>query len=165
LEYYHGFYALIVYADAFYSRDAWQDDAGVLHTDPDLRAGEAWGRGPVIVSWADITRSRRGHNVIIHEMAHKLDMLDGDANGRPPLHKDMNPQAWTAAFSEAYARHVEEVDAGIETEIDAYAATDPAEFFAVTSEVFFEAPEVLRRIWPQVYAQLALYYRQGDAAV
>jgi len=161
LEYYRTFHSIILYENAFYSRGVTHDEAGVLHIEPAAHAGEAWSHGPVILSWVDIIDSRPGHNVVIHEMAHKLDMLDGVANGRPPLQIGMDQQEWTAAFSEAFQDHVAQVEAGIETKIDAYAATNPAEFFAVTSEIFFEIPELLQAVWPRVYGQLVLYYRQG----
>lgn len=160
LEYYHLWHSVIVYPAAFVARDVYEDDAGVIHSQPSAREGEAWQRGPVIISWEDVYAHKAEGNVIIHEMAHKLDMLDGVANGRPPLQFGMDQEQWTAAFSEAFATHTAQVDAGLMTEIDAYAASDPAEFFAVTSEVFFETPRVLQRIWPKVYEQLALYYRQ-----
>jgi Mlc titration factor MtfA (ptsG expression regulator) len=160
LDYYHAFYSVIVYRDPFLVRDAWRDEAGVVHTGEEARAGEAWLRGPVVISWEDVISRGHGYNVIIHEMAHKLDMLDGSANGRPPLHRGMDQARWTAAFSEAFAAHTADVEAGRHTDIDAYAATNPAEFFAVASEVFFEAPRLLGSVWPAVYDQLALYYRQ-----
>lgn len=160
LDYYHAFHAVIVYPEAFVSRDVYQDEAGVLHAQPSTRSGEAWARGPVIISWVDVMAHQPGGNVIIHEMAHKLDMLDGVANGRPPLHWGMEQTQWTTALSDAFAAHTAQVEAGVMTEIDAYAATDPAEFFAVISEMFFEAPRLLQKIWPKVYGQLALYYRQ-----
>ncbi len=160
LDYYRGFYSVIVYPETYVARDIYQDDAGVLHSEPSARAGEAWDRGPVIISWSAVQSSVAGNNVIIHEMAHKLDMLDGVANGHPPLHRDMDQRQWTAVFSEAFAEHSELVNSGASTEIDAYAATDPAEFFAVSSEVFFESPRVLQKVWPKVYEQLGLYYRQ-----
>ena len=160
LDYYRLWYAVIVYPEAFIARDVYQDEAGVLHTQPGIRMGEAWLRGPVIISWKDVLSHPAGSNVIIHEMAHKLDMLDGVANGRPPMQQGMDQEQWTAAFSAAFARHTEQVEAGDPTEIDSYAANSPAEFFAVTSEVFFERPQVLQKIWPDVYNQLVLYYRQ-----
>ena len=160
LDYYHAFHAVIVYPEAFIARDVYQDEAGVLHSQPSTRAGEAWARGPVIISWADVIAHHAGGNVIIHEMAHKLDMLDGAANGRPPLHWGMEQGQWTTALSEAFAMHMAQLEAGVVTEIDAYAATNPAEFFAVISEAFFEVPRILQNVWPKVYGQLALYYRQ-----
>jgi MtfA peptidase len=160
LDYYRAWYSVIVYPEAFIARDVYQDEAGVLHTQPSTRSGEAWSHGPVIISWQDVLSNSAGSNVIIHEMAHKLDMLDGVANGRPPMQFGMDQEQWTVAFSEAFAGHTAQVDAGLMTEIDSYAATSPAEFFAVTSEVFFETPRVLQTVWPEVYAQLVLYYRQ-----
>lgn len=160
LDYYRLWYSVIVYPEAFIAHDVYQDDAGVLHTQPSTRLGEAWSRGPVIISWQDVLSHPAGSNVIIHEMAHKLDMLDGVANGRPPMQFGMDQIQWTTAFSEAFAEHTAQVDSGHMTEIDAYAATSPVEFFAVTSEVFFETPRVLQTIWPEVYTQLVLYYRQ-----
>lgn len=159
LEYYRDFYSVIVYEEAFMARDNYEDEAGVLHSDPEERAGEAWHHGPVIVSWADIAGSVAGYNVVIHEMAHKLDMLDGDANGKPPLHSGMSPVEWASVFTAVYEHHLAEVDKGMDTIIDDYAATSPGEFFAVCSEVFFEAPTVLKQQWPEVYRQMALYYR------
>ena len=160
LDYYRLWYSVIVYAEAFVARDVYVDDAGVLHTQSSTRLGEAWSRGPVIISWEDVLSHPPGSNVIIHEMAHKLDMLDGAANGRPPMQYGMNQEHWTAAFSKAFAEHTAQVEAGIPTEIDSYAAKSPAEFFAVTSEVFFETPRVLQTVWPEIYKQLSLYYRQ-----
>lgn len=160
LDYYRLWYSVIVYAEAFVARDVYVDDAGVLHTQSSTRLGEAWSRGPVIISWQDVVSHPQGSNVIIHEMAHKLDMLDGVANGRPPMQPGMDQAQWTAAFSGAFAAHTFQVQAGYPTEIDPYAAKSPAEFFAVTSEVFFENPQVLQSVWPDVYTQLALYYRQ-----
>lgn len=160
LGYYHPWYSVIVYAEAFIARDVFVDDAGVLHSQSSTRLGEAWLRGPVIISWEDVFSHPPGSNVIIHEIAHKLDMLDGVANGRPPMQPGMNQEHWTAAFSTAYAEHKALLNSGLPPHIDAYAAKSPAEFFAVASEVFFESPRVLQTEWPDVYRQLALYYRQ-----
>lgn len=90
-------------------------------------------------------------------------MLNGDANGFPPLHADMNQQAWSEAFSKAYAIFCLNVDADEATVIDPYAAENPAEFFAVISEAFFEMPLVVKLRFPAVYEQLALFYRQDPA--
>jgi len=124
-------------------------------------AGEAWGRGPVILSWADVLSGKKpGHNVVIHEMAHKLDMLNGDANGFPPLHRRMDRRVWSRVFSSAWDRLQEEQRNGAELPIDPYALESPAEFFAVASEQFFEAPANLREHLPDVYRQLEQFYRQ-----
>jgi Mlc titration factor MtfA (ptsG expression regulator) len=160
LDYYHAFYSVIVYNEAFLARDVYRDEAGVIHSGESARAGEAWLRGPVVISWEDVISRGHGYNVIIHEMAHKLDMLDGAANGRPPMQRGMDQARWTKAFSQAYAEHTADVAAGRHTRIDPYAATNPAEFFAVASEAFFESPRLLESTWPAVYEQLVLYYRQ-----
>ncbi len=162
LDWYDGWHSLIVYPDAFVPHREHTDAAGVVHRTADAMAGEAWGRGPVIVSWADVLDGgrRSGHNVVVHEMAHKLDMLNGDANGFPPLHRRMDRRAWTRAFSGAWDRLHEQQRHGDELPIDPYALESPAEFFAVASEQFFETPAALRQHLPEVYRQLEQFYRQ-----
>jgi Mlc titration factor MtfA (ptsG expression regulator) len=119
----------------------------------------------VILSWQDVTHTatRHGHNVVIHEFAHKIDMLYEGANGCPELHPNMSAYTWHKVFSNAYAKFCRQVDKRHETIIDPYAAESPAEFFAVLSEVFFELPLILRQHFPLVYEQLALFYRQDPA--
>jgi Mlc titration factor MtfA (ptsG expression regulator) len=166
LESYRGWVEIIVYPDEFVAEYEYIDEAGVSHSVHEPIAGESWVQGPVILSWADAEEAGRGtsYNVVIHEFAHKLDMLNGDANGFPPLHADMAREAWAETFSAAYAHFCDRVDRGFDVELDDYAAESPAEFFAVMSEAFFESPHVVRRSYPQVYAQLARFYRQDPAA-
>jgi MtfA peptidase len=163
VDYYRGWVEVIVYPDEFVPALEYTDDDGVVHIDREARAGEAWLQGPVILSWADVAPAADGVNVVIHEFAHKLDMLNGDANGYPPLHPGMSRQAWTAAFAFAYDDFCRRVDAGENTVIDPYAAESPAEFFAVMSEAFFEAPGAVLADYPDVYAQLKVFYRQDPA--
>ena len=164
LDYYDGWYEVIVYPDTFVVEHREQDMAGVLHETRRELGGEAWGRGPLILSWADAQPGASPHgvgsNVILHEFAHKLDMLNGSANGMPPLHSDMVREEWTRALSQAYDNFYAEVERRHHTAIDPYAAESPAEFFAVSSEVFFEAPQRLYQLYPAVYRQLSLFYRQ-----
>jgi Mlc titration factor MtfA (ptsG expression regulator) len=101
---------------------------------------------------------------VIHEFAHKLDMLNGVANGFPPLHAGMSRARWSDAFSAAYDDFCRRTDSGEELEIDDYAAENPAEFFAVMSEAFFESPLAVRQLYPGVYSQLVEFYRQDPAA-
>ena len=102
------------------------------------------------------------YNLVIHELAHKLDMLNGDANGLPPLHGDMQVSLWASVMQQAFDDMNRQLDANPEadTAIDPYAAEDPAEFFAVTSEYFFSAPDLLAEAYPAVYQQLQAFYRQ-----
>jgi hypothetical protein len=138
---------------------------GVVHQGDEPYSGEAWLGGPVVLSWADIQTSEYsdGVNVVIHEFAHKLDMLNGDANGFPPLHAEMDREAWSMTFRAAYEDFCARVDADEDTPIDPYASESPGEFFAVLSEAFFETPDVVQDEYPAVYAQLAAFYRQDPA--
>lgn len=162
LDWYDGWHSVIVYPDVFIPRRSKTDAAGVVHETSSMMAGEAWGRGPVILSWEDVLNGGRkqGHNVVIHEMAHKLDLLNGDANGFPPLHRRMDRRVWSQVFSSAWNQLKEEQRNGAELPIDPYALESPAEFFAVASEQFFEAPADLREHLPDVYQQLERFYRQ-----
>jgi Mlc titration factor MtfA (ptsG expression regulator) len=162
LDWFDGWHSVIVYPDAFIPRRTRTDAAGVVHQTSTVMAGEAWGRGPVIVSWADVLHAGKkpGHNVVIHEMAHKLDMLNGDANGFPPLHRRMDRRVWTEVFSSAWDRLQVERRNGADLPLDPYALESPAEFFAVASEQFFEEPAALRQQLPEVYRQLEQFYRQ-----
>ncbi len=166
VEYFDGWVEVIVYPDEFLPKTEYMDEDGIVHTDLAPRAGEAWLQGPVILSWADVAPRGDGEgvNVVIHEFAHKLDMLNGDANGFPPLHAGMSRRAWAAAFEAAYADFCARVDGDEETAIDPYAAESPAEFFAVMSEAFFEIPRAIHADYPEVYAQLRLFYKQDPLA-
>lgn len=164
VDYYRGWVEVIVYPDEFVPKIEFTDEAGVVHTEREPHAGEAWLQGPVILSWADVAPRVDGVNVVIHEFAHKLDMLNGDANGFPPLHRGMAREAWSQVFASAYADFRRRVDADEDTAIDPYAAESPGEFFAVMSEAFFETPHVVSSLYPQVYDQLMLFYRQDPAA-
>ncbi|MDN5753261.1 MAG: zinc-dependent peptidase [Nitrosospira sp.] len=169
LDYYDGWVEIIVYPGEFIRDYEYADEDGVVHRGREPLSGESWLGGPVILSWEDAavaeaeTKPDAGYNVVIHEFAHKLDMLNGDANGFPPLHADMSQQAWSETFSKAYADFCLNVDADEPTVIDPYAAESPAEFFAVMSEAFFETPLVVKLHFSAVYEQLALFYRQEPA--
>src|SRR6185295_5935763 len=167
LALYDGFENVIVYPGEFVPDWEWEDEAGVVHRNVDALAGEAMPRGPVVLSWPDVEASAdwasSGMNLVIHEFAHKIDMATGEANGCPPLPASMSAQAWRKTLSAAYNDFCARVDDGEETDIDPYAAEDPAEFFAVVSEVFFADPLLLRAEYPDVYGQLAAFYRQDPA--
>lgn len=162
LSWYRGWYALILYPEEFIPVHDWIDEAGIVSQSRHPMSGEAWEQGPVILSWADVTAGRRrdGFNVVIHELAHKLDMLGGAANGHPNLHRNMEAQAWTHHLGRAYEDMRQRVHRGEETQIDPYATESPAEFFAVCSEAFFELPQLLDSEYPDVYRQLRIFYKQ-----
>lgn len=162
LDWYGGWYALVLYPAEFLTEHQHADEHGLVWTQPEVRSGESWDQGPVILSWEDVEAGRAldGYNVVIHELAHKLDLRDGAFNGRPPLYPGMSGELWARAFKSAYEDLRRRDRAGEETVIDPYACESPAEFFAVVSEAFFEIPGLLVGAYPEVYQQLKGFYRQ-----
>lgn len=156
-----GWSQLILYPDAFRVQRSHVDAAGVLHEWDDELIGESWDSGPLILSWADIQADLQapfdGYCVAVHEMAHKIDALDGAIDGTPPLPRAWQRE-WAADFQRAYDAFCVQVDAGEETLIDPYAAEAPEEFFAVVSEYHFSAPDVLAEALPSVAAHLRRFY-------
>ncbi len=157
---YRDWVGIVVYPDEFVVPRRVEDESGVVHEYDDVLSGEAWEGGPLIISWHDAQMAGAGYNVVIHEFAHKLDMLNGEADGMPALHSGMAQEEWDRIFFAAYDDFCRRVDSGEETIIDPYASDDPAEFFAVLSENFFELPDVVNREYPALYALLRSYYRQ-----
>ncbi len=166
LDYYNGFVSVIVYPREFLVRDREHvDEAGVVHTRDEVLSGEAWEQGPVILAWQEVEASGRGdgYDVVAHECAHKLDLLEGDINGLPPLHRGMRAGEWVESFQAAYDDLTRRLDRGEEPWLDPYAAEEPAEFFAVCAEMFFDVPGTFRTEYPALYAQLAGFFRQDPA--
>lgn len=166
LDWYRGWSVVVLYPYDFISAHPDIDDAGVVHVQESLMTGESWERGPVILSFPAVCEAGQcdGENVVIHELAHKLDMLNGEANGYPPLHRDMSSATWSHVFQSAYNDLSERIDSRIRVRIDSYAAESPAECFAVFSEYFFSCPRLLYGEYPQVYEQLRQFYRQHPLA-
>jgi len=159
---YAGWITVIVYPSGFAPERLVTDEYGVEHRVRDELSGEAWQRGPVILALDETEHAGYvdGHNLVIHEFAHKLDMQNGEANGFPPLHRGMDPVAWTRAFSAGFEDFQQRCRVGDPIGISCYGASSPAEYFAVLSEVFFERPDLLRRYYAAVYEQMRLFYRQ-----
>lgn len=162
IDAYDGWVSVIVYPAGFSPEREVMDEFGVRHTVRSNLAGEAWQRGPVVLAWNDTAHAGviDGHNLVIHEFAHKLDMQTGNANGFPPLHSNMSTTAWFDIFTRDFEHFQHRCRRARHNDIDCYGATSPAEFFAVLSEVFFERPHVIKKHYADVYAQLKLYYRQ-----
>ncbi len=163
LEWYENWKTIVVLPDVFVEEHTEVDIAGVAHEWQEDESGESWDEGPVVLSWKDVEASGwgDGYNVVIHEAAHRLDQLDGEVNGRPALHEDMDPGEWLEVFSHAF-KDLSRRAAGKRRRlrIDPYAVENDAEFFAVASEYFFERPEVLHSEYPDVYRLLCAFYRQ-----
>ena len=157
----HGWSQLLVYPDAFRAHRSHVDAAGVMHEWDDELIGEAWEQGPMVLSWADVLADLEepgaGYCVAVHEMAHKLDALDGVLDGTPPLPRAWQ-RAWAGDFQRAYDGFCAQVDAGQDVAIDPYAAEAPEEFFAVCSEYHFSDPALLRAALPEVAGHLERFY-------
>jgi hypothetical protein len=190
IDWYRGWTSIVVYPTEFLVPRAITDEAGVVHEYVEPIAGEAWDGGPLLLSWEDahVGRDEAGpYNVVIHEFTHKIDMLNGDADGVPPfdrkLHPTLDPVRWTAVLHDAVDRlHAElelierELPSGIDPDdddadpyyahlpLDPYAAHNEGEFFAVSSEAFFVDPARLRAAFPQWYELLVAFFRQDPAA-
>lgn len=164
LNYFAGFVQISVYPTAFWVERDEQDGNGIVHHRRRLLSGESWQRGPVVLSWQDIehelTGQSPGRNVVIHEFVHKIDMLNGAADGLPPISHARDSEEWRRVFNHAWQNLVDRVENHHRGCINAYAATSPAEFYAVASEYFFTAPAHLNQCSHQVYNELKAFYRQ-----
>ena len=153
--------SILVYPDAFRAeREQYREDGTVAVANHGM-LGESWGSGKVILSWEDISRGARdftdGHNVVLHEFAHQLDNQSGATNGAPPLYRN-SYQSWARVFGENYTDLQHRIVQRLPRVMDDYGATNPAEFFAVATEAFFEKPRDLRAQRPELYEELCKYY-------
>lgn len=157
---------IILYEGDFVPNGPYQSEDGVVHERAPGLSGQAWQQGPVILSWQAIKdTSAKSHdgkasNVVIHELAHKLDMLRDGANGAPPIHPDMQKGEWHDIFTAAWDRMQDDLQHHRPLPLDEYALTSPAEFFAVCSEAFFETPDIMKHEMQHVYRLLCQFYRQ-----
>ncbi|MBI2960332.1 MAG: zinc-dependent peptidase [Betaproteobacteria bacterium] len=165
LDLYAGWVGIIVYPGEFRVHGEEMDEHGVMHSYSDELSGEAWPGGPVILSWQDAGMTDAGYNVVIHEFAHKIHMRLGSEDRFPPPRAGQDASRWEDVWEDAYQRFCAEVDADEPTIVDPYAAEHPAEFFAVMSEEFFTDSGVLAREYPELYRELARFYRQDPAGV
>ena len=168
LAWLNGFHDVLIYPAPFLVEDVWEDEAGLVHSGPVTHAGQSWEQGPVVLNWQDVQDSfdLSGFNLVVHEVAHKLDLRNGGVvNGVPPIPL-RSVAGWEQQLHAAMDAIQEEIDlVGEEAaSLDAYAATDPAECFAVLSEYFFSAPELLAGRFPALYPHFAAFYRQDPLA-
>jgi len=164
---YPDFHTVLVYPTAYYAKEQVSDGL-VVSQELSLRAGESWERGIVVLSWDDVLNDSRGespgHNVVIHEFAHRLDQQNDSSEGVPLLDSTSLYQQWAQVLGAEFEILNEELNQGQETLIDSYGATSPAEFFAVVTELFFELPVLLKEHHAELYAQLSGYYRLNPAS-
>lgn len=162
-----GFHEVLLYPSPFVVDDEWQDEFGLVHHEKMVHSGQSWQQGPVVLNWLDVQDSwdLSGYNLIIHEVAHKLDSRgSGHANGVPSIAlRDV--AGWEQDLQSAMNDIQDEIDTVGENaaSIDAYAASDGAECFAVLSEYFFTAPEIVQDRFPGLYQRFSQFYRQDPA--
>jgi Mlc titration factor MtfA (ptsG expression regulator) len=160
--------SILVYPDTFVATRRTRIDGGGFLESDEPRLGEAWTYGVVILVWREIREqcieAQTGHNVIVHEFAHILDMEDRDVDGVPSLESAQQYDKWIEVTEAEFHRLDRQARLGRRTLLDVYGATNRAEFFAVASETFFEQPVRLREEIPQLYEVLKGYYRQDPAA-
>lgn len=164
---YPGLRYILVYPEAFLVERVTQDDAGLMGSQRRGLLGESWDNGKVILSWADVLQGNRhfndGQNVALHEFAHQLDHEDGSTNGAPPLSSAARYQRWAHVFTREFEVLQQAAYQHDETLIDYYGATNPAEFFAVVTETFFEQPNELAERHPSLFSELQHYYQVNPA--
>lgn len=163
-RYYPELVSILVYPHAYVATAAQRGPGGIVTEGPSARLGESWTRGVLVLSWDDTLAAGRdvagGHNVVLHEFAHQLDQENGAVDGAPALERRGLYAAWARILSAEFEQLRRDAARGRPTDIDPYGATNPAEFFAVVTEEFFERPAALRHNHPELYEELELFYRQ-----
>jgi len=161
------FTTILIYPDTYVSKEVKSDGLIVVHEES-VRAGESWYRGPVVLSWADVMRgslnNSDGHNVVLHEFAHKLDEENEIMNGLPVLRDSSHYAEWAEVLSKEFDSLLIRADRGTNSVIDAYGAVSPSEFFAVATESFFEKPLQMKNKLPDLYQQFRRFYNLDPAA-
>lgn len=161
--YYPQLRQILVYPGGFVAPREHTDDSGVAHHDHQALSGESWAQGQVILSWQDTLAGAAtphdGQNVVIHEFAHQLDQATGSANGAPALEQREQYTRWSQVLGAEFAQLQARTAQHQPSLFSDYGATDPAEFFAVISEVFFEQPQRLAAEHPALYHELSQLYR------
>jgi Mlc titration factor MtfA (ptsG expression regulator) len=165
-DYYPGLESILVYPSAYVVPVGTRLPGGLIGEDAEVRLGESWAHGALVLSWDSVLGATGpGHNVVLHEFAHQLDLEDGFVNGAPGLPRRSMYTTWASVLGGEYAELVAASEEHRQTIIDTYGAKNPAEFFAVVTEAFFEKPHELQQKHRALYEQLQLYYRQDPAAL
>jgi len=163
-HFYDDLFSILVYPTPFIVPHTHRDGHGVITEGHRVLSGQAWDSRRIIVSWQDIEDGlTTGHNVVLHEFAHYLDMEDETMDGAPGLGSVRAYREWSRVFWDEYDRLRASLGAGQPTFLDPYAASAPAEFFAVVTEAFFEKPRELELQHAGLYEQLRRYYRVDPA--
>ncbi|MEO6950850.1 MAG: M90 family metallopeptidase [Polyangia bacterium] len=166
-EFYPDLSSILVYPSTYLVPGGQRTPDGLVTDDPQARLGESWERGVVILAWDSVLSGAAdihdGHNVVLHEFAHQLDQENNDGPGVPQLPRRSMYVAWARVLGHDYAELLRETHEQHRTLIDRYGATNPAEFFAVVTETFFERPRELLARQPALYEQMRAFYQQDPA--
>jgi Mlc titration factor MtfA (ptsG expression regulator) len=161
--------SILVYPTTYVVREGRRTAEGLIAEGPEARLGESWARDVVVLAWDSVLSGAAdihdGHNVVLHEFAHQLDQENSGASGVPVLPRRSMYVAWARVLGHDFDQLVRNVAHHHRTLIDRYGATNPAEFFAVVTETFFEKPGQLRSRHPELYLQLKEFYRQDPATL
>lgn len=160
-KYFSGFETILIYPSAFVGKHVSYDGLVEVHHDS-VRLGESWHRGPIVLSLHDVMQgsmaAQDGHNVVLHEFAHKLDEENGVMDGLPVLRKISDYKEWAEVLTREYDEFLARADKGKNKVIDEYGAVSAPEFFAVATESFFEKSKKMERNLPELYQQLQVFY-------
>jgi len=166
-DYYPGLPSILVYPHPYVAHGVKNFVAGFPVEGPDIRLGESWHRGSVVLSWDDVRRGAAdihdGHNVVFHEFAHQIDSSGAKGDSTPVLRDYSSFMAWARVLQRDFEKLRRDISRDIPTLLDEYGAEDPAEFFAVATEYFFEKAGELQRLHPQLYEELKRFYQQDPA--
>lgn len=167
-DYYPGLSSVIVYPGEYMAPHLEMDEWGIVTEGTDCRSGETSPDGALVLSWEDVLAEEidvhPGYNVVLHEFAHQLDAEDGLTSGMPLLPKRLRYRMLKEVLQHEFERLQEDVQHQRTTVLDPYGAESTDEFFAVATEAFFETPHLVRKHHPELYLELAGYYRQDPAA-
>ncbi|YAF95716.1 MAG: zinc-dependent peptidase [Nodularia sp. CChRGM 3473] len=155
--------SILIYPGTYFVNQTVAVDNYIVEERRDARLGESWTKDQVILSWKQVQQDtqnwRDGHNVVLHEFAHQLDQEDGKAEGVPILQRQSDYVIWSRVMTTEYQKLGHDIQQGVKTVIDGYGATNPAEFFAVATETFFEKPQQLLGKHSALYELLQGYYQ------
>ncbi len=168
LDYYPYLHTILVYPSAYVAKGGRLLGNQVVQDEYSARLGESWCKGAVVLAWEHVRENGRhygtGHNVVLHEFAHQLDQQNGVSDGVPILNSIAECKEFAEVITGEFSHLKNEVEHGIKDVIDSYGAVNPAEFFAVSTETFFELPETMKKHHPKLYHELTICYKLDPLA-
>ncbi len=168
-DYYPNLSSVLVYPQAYIAKETKHLPSGVVAEGPQVRLGESWHRGSIVLSWDDVRQGAAdihdGHNVVFHEFAHQLDSSAGRGDSSEVLQHRSSFIAWARVLQKDYEKLRQDIDHNHHTLLNGYGAVNPAEFFAVATEYFFERPREMQKLHPQLYNELKRFYHQDPAVL